>query len=118
MPTCSNPACAPAMPIATTASSSRRSGGVPIKRATPSRRALRLEALRQRVGAAREQAEVGADRDERVAPLDEALCLLLVGRKDAGRLADLLQPFHRVFERRLHLGMAPIADMSERGGEI
>ena len=38
--------------------------------------------------------------------------------EDAGGLADLLEAPYRVLERRLHLGMAPVADMAERGREI
>src|SRR6266540_7344781 len=78
----------------------------------------RLESLRQRVRAAREQAEIDADRDEGIAPRDEALRLLLVRGEDAGGLADRLEPSHRVLQRRLHLRVAPIADMAERGGEV
>jgi hypothetical protein len=47
-----------------------------------------LELLRQRIGAAREQAQIGTDRHEQIAPANIASGLVLVQRQDTGGLAD------------------------------
>src|SRR5215471_14302707 len=77
-----------------------------------------LVLLRQRVGAAAQQADVGTDSHKGVAPADVAAHLVLVAGEDAGRLADTLETAGAVLQGFLHLRMSRIPDMAQRGGEV
>src|ERR1700730_5666013 len=77
-----------------------------------------LAFLRQRVGSAAHQADIGADRHEGVAPADVAAYFVLVAGEDAGRLADGLEAADRVLHGFLRLRMGRVADMAERCGKV
>src|SRR6476661_2390898 len=72
----------------------------------------------QGVGVTGEQADVGADPHELVAPVDVAADFLFVAAQDAGRLADRLEPRDRVLHRRLRFRVLRVAEMAERSGQI
>src|SRR5579884_1505326 len=82
------------------------------------RRRCGLELPGQRVGGAREQTDVGADRHEAVAPVDVAADLVFVAAQNAGRLAYGLETRGRLSHRRLHVRMLRMTEMAERGRQV
>src|ERR1700694_717201 len=85
------------------------------RRSTPSSSAeLRGELL----GLVREDHHVQADRGEDGAPFDVAARRGLVGREDARGLAASLDAPDRILDRRLHFGMARVAQVAEARGEV
>src|SRR3954453_13826563 len=77
-----------------------------------------LELRRERLGAAGEEADVGADGDKQCAEREPApRCLLAVGQ-DAGGFAGLDDARNRIVDPRHHLGMGALARIPERGVEV
>src|SRR5262249_1382036 len=77
-----------------------------------------LEFFSQCIRIAGEQAYIGANRDEQVAPLDIPTRLFLVAGQDAGRFVEHFEPLHRIFHRLLHVSMLRIAKVSQRCRQI
>src|SRR5215213_9411895 len=77
-----------------------------------------LELRRERLGAAREEADVGADGDEERAEREPAPRRLLAVGQDAGGLARLDDARDRIVDPRHHLGMGALARKAERGVEV
>src|SRR5215204_471059 len=77
-----------------------------------------LELRRERLGAAREEADVGADGDEQRAEREPAPRRLLAVGQDAGGLAGLDDARNRIVDPRHDLGMGALAGKAERGVEV
>src|SRR5215208_2561116 len=77
-----------------------------------------LELRRERLGAAREEADVGADGDEQRAEREPAPRRLLAVGEDAGGLAGLDDARNRIVDPRHHLGMGALAGIPKRGVEV
>ena len=71
------------------------------------------EFCRERFGAAREDAGVGADGDEQRAALEPVARVGFVRGEDARRLARLADAADGVVDQRLHLGVRGLAGMAD-----
>src|SRR3954452_24764084 len=76
-----------------------------------------LELRRERLGAAREEADIGADGDKERAEREPAARRLLAVGQDAGGLAVLDDARDRIVDPRHHLGVGALAGKAERGVE-